>query len=138
MFSVDPTLTVVYLSLTYLGTPYRFGGTDSTGFDCSGFVGTVLKKLGYSPPRTASAMAEWAEPVPLDSIKPGDLLFFDYYKKPIGHVGIYVGDGKVVHASSKRGVVIDPLRWHRKHLVKAGRVPIPYRITLTLDRPVFP
>ena len=132
---MDPTLAVLYVSLSYLGAPYRYGGTDSTGFDCSGFVSTVLKKFGYSPPRTASEMAKWARPVPIDSMRPGDLLFFDYYKRPIGHVGIYLGNGKMIHASSKRGVVIDDLRWHRKHLVKVGRVPLPLRIASTFDTP---
>jgi len=136
--SLDLTLAVLYLSLPYLGVPYRYGGTDTSGFDCSGFVATVLKELGHSPPRTASQMYRWAKPVPLDSMRPGDLLFFDYFKKPVGHVGIYLGDGLMVHASSKRGVVVDSLRWHRKHLVGVGRVPLPLRITPTFDEVVDP
>jgi len=130
---LDPTLAVLYVSLSYLGTPYRYGGDDTTGFDCSGFVGAVLRKFGYKPPRTAGAMYRWAKPVPADSMKPGDLLFFDYFKRPVGHVGIYLGDGLMIHASSKRGVVIDPLRWHRRHLVGVGRVPLPLRIARTFD-----
>jgi cell wall-associated NlpC family hydrolase len=101
--------SVVVLARQQIGTRYRFGGTTPNGgFDCSGFVKYVLAALQISLPRTAQQQAGVGATVPKDttSLKPGDLLTFGRGNK-VTHIGIYVGDGRYVHASPKAGRVIE-------------------------------
>jgi cell wall-associated NlpC family hydrolase len=101
--------SVVVLARQQIGTRYRFGGTTPKGgFDCSGFVRYVLAALQISLPRTAHQQASVGAIVPKDttSLKPGDLLTFGRGTK-VTHIGIYVGDGRYVHASPKAGRVIE-------------------------------
>jgi cell wall-associated NlpC family hydrolase len=95
-------------ALRFLGDPYVFGGTTSRGFDCSGFVQHVFAMLGISIPRTADAQYDAGHRV-VGGMKPGDLVFFQTYTAGPSHVGIYLGNGKFVHASSSRGVTISHL-----------------------------
>ncbi len=90
-------------ALSLLGTPYKFGGTNpEKGLDCSGFVRQVYKQSAeVSLPHNAKAMSQAGETVNKDELKPGDLVFFNTLKKPFSHVGIYAGEGKFVHASSR-------------------------------------
>ena len=90
-------------ALSLLGTPYKFGGTNpEKGLDCSGFVRQVYKQsTEVSLPHNAKAMSQAGETVNKDELKPGDLVFFNTLKKPFSHVGIYAGEGKFVHASSR-------------------------------------
>ncbi len=86
-------------AVQFVGNPYVYGGTSLTnGADCSGFVQSVYKHFGYSLPRTAASQAGAGRQVSLDSLQPGDLLFYHGY----GHVAIYIGGGQVVHASNKK------------------------------------
>jgi hypothetical protein len=87
----------VAIATQYLGTPYRWGGTDpKTGLDCSGFTQLVYGRLGIDLPRTSGAQAGTGTAVgSLADAQPGDLLFFG---SPVHHVGIYVGDGKMIDA----------------------------------------
>ncbi len=101
----------------YLGTPYRSGGSLETGraTDCSGFVQFIYQKSNIDLPRSSSEQAQAGAVVTrtLDFAKmlPGDLLFFGRGGRQIGHVGIYLGDGQMIHASSsRRGVVISDLQ----------------------------
>lgn len=95
----------------FRGIRYSYGGTSpSTGFDCSGFVQFVFKNFGINLERTAADMAKTnGVRVSYSEIKPGDLLFFDTDggKNYINHVGIYLGGGKFIHASSARGRVTE-------------------------------
>lgn len=104
---VDLADAIVSEALSHVGTPYLWGGTDSSGFDCSGLVYRVFGDNGISLPRTAGAMAAAGTVVSRDSLLPGDLLIF---QNP-GHVGIYIGDGNFVHSSSYRniGVTVTPI-----------------------------
>jgi cell wall-associated NlpC family hydrolase len=95
-------------ALRFLGTPYVFGGTSSSGFDCSGFVQHVFAMLGMSIPRTADAQYYSAGRAK-GGIKVGDLVFFQTYEPGPSHVGIYLGRGKFVHASSSHGVMVSNL-----------------------------
>lgn len=84
----------------FIGLPYLWGGMSSFGFDCSGFSYTMCKANGYIIPRDAHDQAASGEKVELDSMEPGDLLFFAYEegKGSLHHVGIYYGDGKLLHS----------------------------------------
>jgi cell wall-associated NlpC family hydrolase len=94
-------------ALRFLGVPYVFGGTTAEGFDCSGFVQHVFAMLGIGLPRTADAQYDVGRPA-VGGPRPGDLVFFDTYGG-VSHVGIYLGHGKFVHASSSRGVMVSHL-----------------------------
>jgi len=94
-------------ALRFLGVPYSFGGTSSSGFDCSGFVQHVFAMLGIALPRTADAQYDVGHRA-VGGAHPGDLVFFDTYGG-VSHVGIYLGGGKFVHASSSHGVMVSRL-----------------------------
>ncbi len=101
------TRRIISSSLNYIGVPYVFGGTTPSGFDCSGFTSYVFANAGVYIPRTADA--QYAVGTPVSNPEPGDLVFFQTYEPGPSHVGIYLGDGRFVNASSSRGVAIDSL-----------------------------
>ena len=84
----------------YLGVPYVWGGTSPSGFDCSGFTHYVFLKNGITIPRTSALQYNEGTWVSKDQLRPGDLVFFTTYKPGPSHVGIYIGNGQFVHASS--------------------------------------
>jgi cell wall-associated NlpC family hydrolase len=101
--------SIVVVARSQIGTRYRFGGTTPKGgFDCSGLVRYVLAALKISLPRTAAQQASIGDNVPKDTtrLRPGDLLTFGRGNK-VTHIGIYVGNGRYVHASPKAGRVIE-------------------------------
>jgi cell wall-associated NlpC family hydrolase len=95
-------------ALRFLGTPYVFGGTSSSGFDCSGFVQHVYAMAGIPLPRTADAQYDVGKPA-LGGPRVGDLVFFETYTEGVSHVGVYLGKGEFVHASSSHGVMVSKL-----------------------------
>lgn len=95
-------------AISLIGTPYVWGGnTPDSGFDCSGLIVYVYNNSGIKLPRTTSAMSSMKKPnVSRDSLKTGDLVFFATAGgRKVSHAGIYVGDGRFVHAPSTGGVV---------------------------------
>lgn len=92
----------VDLAKSKVGSPYRYGATGPNAFDCSGLVSWAFKKAGKSLPRTSRAQSKVGTPVSRDELQPGDLVFF---YKPVSHVGIYIGDNKIVHASTRKSPV---------------------------------
>ena len=103
--------SIVALARAQLGTRYRLGGESPRAFDCSGLVQYVMHALDFSLPRTAREQARVGTPVPTDTaqLRAGDLLLFGR-KGKVTHIGIYVGNGQFVHASTKaRRVVERPL-----------------------------
>jgi cell wall-associated NlpC family hydrolase len=102
---------VVEDAMSWLGSPYRMGGSARNGIDCSGLVRAVYSSLGLSLPRTAAGQFQVGSPIGEADLRPGDLVFFkNTYKSGISHVGIYIGDGRFVHAAGrKRGVVVTAL-----------------------------
>jgi cell wall-associated NlpC family hydrolase len=93
------------------GIPYRYGGASTRGFDCSGFVMTVLAKHGVKLPHRAADQYNRGKTVPRGQEMPGDLVFFrNTSRRGISHVGIYAGDGEFIHSSSSaNGIVISRL-----------------------------
>ena len=109
----------------YLGIPYRFGGEGPTGIDCSSFVQQVFGKQQIHLPRTAREQINMGSEVPAGELKKGDLLFFHTYASYPSHVGIYLGDGKMIHASSAKGeVTVSDINsnYYRSHFIAAKRV----------------
>ena len=100
---------VVSDSMNYLGVPYVFGGTTPNGFDCSGYVRYVFANAGVYLPRTADAQYEVGYSVSTSELVPGDLVFFSTYEPGPSHVGIYLGDGDFINASSSQGVSVASL-----------------------------
>jgi cell wall-associated NlpC family hydrolase len=89
----------------FLGTPYRFGGEGADGIDCSSFVQQVFREHRIELPRTAREQRMAGAEVAPQELRKGDLLFFETYSPSPSHVGIYLGDGKMIHASSVKGEV---------------------------------
>jgi len=96
-------------ALSKLGSPYVYGATGPNAFDCSGLTQWAFKQVGISIPRTAEAQAGSGTPVSRDQLQPGDLVFF---YSPVSHVGIYAGNGNVVHASTEgQPVKVAPMQY---------------------------
>ncbi|MEK4128718.1 C40 family peptidase [Solibacillus sp. FSL W8-0474] len=114
------------ISSKYIGVRYSYGGTSAKGFDCSGYVRHVFKELGItSLERTSSDMYNQGTSVKKSELEPGDLVFFNTSGKRVSHVGIYIGSGKFIHASTSKGVIKtsinDKYYWGNKY-VGAKRV----------------
>ena len=92
-------------ALSLRGAPYRWGGTDPNGFDCSGLVTYVFGQHGLPMPREARDQFKVGKTVPRDRLEPGDLVFFSTVAPGASHVGIAIGGDQFVHAPSERGVV---------------------------------
>jgi cell wall-associated NlpC family hydrolase len=81
-----------------IGSPYRYGGAGPEAFDCSGLVNYVHRQLGVLTPRTAAQQYAGARSIPRADLQPGDLVFFRLSGGAVSHVGVYVGNGRFVHA----------------------------------------
>ena len=120
---------LVMQAMGLLGVPYRSGGTsEEKGFDCSGFVRYMYEKsVGLVLPRRAEEQAKVTEEISRSELKPGDLVFFNTLKRTFSHVGIYVGDGKFIHAPRPgKAVRVDDMReaYWQKRFNGARRVQI--------------
>jgi len=113
-YGVNPNLLTVqnieYIAKSFLGTPYVWGATGPNKFDCSGFTQWVYRDSGINIPRVSRDQARVGQYVSYDQLQRGDMVFFDTHKKRTGrvsHVGIYLGGGNFIHASSAgKSVVI--------------------------------
>jgi cell wall-associated NlpC family hydrolase len=123
----DAANAVLFRAIALVGTPYRYGGnTPAGGFDCSGLVGYVfMDAAGVTLPRTSSDMSDLrARKLDREDLEAGDLVFFAEGRH-VGHVGIYVGEGRFVHAPNSGGTVrLDRLdgAWWNEHFVYGKRV----------------
>lgn len=129
LFAFDVESDIVARSQTYIGCAYRTGGTKPPEFDCSGFVGFIVRPYVPRLPRLSRDMADSGTPVAKDALLPGDLVFFATTEVPgaISHVALYLGNGSIVHAISdgpERGVRVTPLdaRYWKTHYQRAVRV----------------
>lgn len=116
------TSDLVSTAMGFLGVPYRRGGTSAeTGFDCSGFVRNIFEQTrGLVLPRKAADQARSTEKIDKKDLQPGDLVFFNTMRRTFSHVGIYIGDGKFLHAPrTGRDVTVSSLAsgyWAQKFL----------------------
>ncbi|TFU94271.1 NlpC/P60 family protein [Barnesiella sp. WM24] len=118
---------IVEEALTWLGTPYRYGGSDYSGTDCSGLTMKVyFKALGLSIPRNSAQQQKFCKAIKKGALTTGDLLFFatGKDKKKVSHVGLYLGDGQFIHASASRGVIISNVneRYYTSNYHSSGHV----------------
>jgi cell wall-associated NlpC family hydrolase len=123
---LDPLrLQVIFSAMQQVGVPYAWGGATPSGFDCSGLVQYVYRNAGLALPRTAAEQLGAASPLPLRDAVPGDLLFFRD-QGSTSHVGIYIGDGRFVHAPrTGRTVSLETFEgsaYWRARFAGAGRV----------------
>jgi hypothetical protein len=120
MASADSATNLVNTARSYIGTPYSYGGTTTSGFDCSGYTQYVFKQQGISIPRTTDQQYAMGTPVAKDDLKTGDLVFFNTSGSGVSHDGIYIGSGKFIHSSSSKGVMIssinDPAYWGSRYI----------------------
>jgi cell wall-associated NlpC family hydrolase len=121
---------MITFAKSFLGVPYRYGGTTPSGFDCSGFINYIFGNYGFSLVRTSYGLAELGETVSLSTIQPGDLMFFkgsNAKSSSVGHVAMVIevlpDDVKFIHAANG-GVRIDNLKtkYYIQRYVKAKRL----------------
>jgi len=107
----------------YMGVRYKFGAKtgNTSSFDCSSFTQYIFRQHGVDIPRSSKQQSKVGKYVPKSQLKPGDLVFF---YSPIHHVGIYIGNGKVMHTYGKPGVTISSINsgWWKDHYTTARRV----------------
>lgn len=123
--SASSAASLVDSARSFLGVKYVYGGTTSSGFDCSGYTQVVFKKAGISIPRTTGSQYATGKAVAKSNLQTGDLVFFNTSGRGVSHVGIYVGSNNFIHASTSQGVMIssinDPHYWGSRY-VGARRV----------------
>ena len=127
----DKVASIISFAKTFLGTPYHWGGTTPTGFDCSGFINYIFGSFGFSLVRTSYSLAELGETVLLSEIQPGDLMFFRASSNTggVGHVGMVIEvtpDAiNFIHSSTSKGVTINNFKtskYYISHYVKTKRL----------------
>ncbi len=110
----------------WLGVPYRWGGNDHRGIDCSGLAVQLYREaFGFKLPRNSARQRQLGYAVQPPYLKPGDLLFFRFKSdQGIEHIGIYLGNGQFIHASRTQGVVLQRLEnpYYQKHLIVIRRI----------------
>jgi cell wall-associated NlpC family hydrolase len=114
------------VATSYLGAPYRYGGISKQGVDCSGFVCLVFRDLGWGGlPHSARKLRRLGTRISLGRAGAGDLLFFRMgFAGLVDHVGIYLGEGRFIHASSKLGVIESGMddEYYRSRFIEARRI----------------
>ncbi len=117
--------TPLDIALQQVGKPYRYGGSNPTGFDCSGLVYYSYQQSGTTIPRTSRQQLSVSRRIPVSRLRPGDLVFFSIPVTRVLHVGIYIGGNRFAHApsSGKRvGIAYLDNPYWRKHFIRAGRI----------------
>lgn len=120
---IDNTKLYMFIDEWY-GVPYKYGGKAKTGVDCSGFTCILYKEaLGKPLQGSAAGLYETCKAVKKDDLEEGDLVFFKINSDKVSHVGVYLQNNKFVHASTKKGIIINDLdeAYYKKYFFKGGR-----------------
>ena len=125
----DTVQEVIQSATSLTGVQYKYGGkSPETGFDCSGFVRYVFQQAtNLTLPHGARAISQLGQSIPIEQLRPGDLVFFNTLKTAFSHVGIYLGDGRFIHAPSSGGgikVVDMSERYWANRFNGARRLPV--------------
>jgi hypothetical protein len=112
-----PMEAMLGLSKRFLGLPYLWGGTSTYGYDCSGFVQMLYRRMGVILPRDAQPQADWSGVVPVErsALRPGDLLYFGSSDRQISHTGMYLGGGEFINATT-----------HERPIIQIDKLDSPY------------
>ncbi|MDR1416972.1 MAG: C40 family peptidase [Prevotellaceae bacterium] len=127
-FSGTEEKSLIRASAGWLGVPYRYGGQNRSGVDCSALVRNLYKEAyGITLPRSSSMIAKQAKHVKKRNLACGDLLFFTIKEKKVSHMGMYLANNKFLHASTSKGVSVADLsdKYWSKYFSGAGRVHTP-------------
>lgn len=100
---------IIATAKQYIGVPYVWGGSSPSGFDCSGFTQYVFAAHGITLPRTSTQQYSTGTWVSKGSLQPGDLVFYNTSGSGVSHLGIYIGNGQFIHASTSKGVIISEM-----------------------------
>ena len=114
-----PAKVAVWTALAQRGDAYRWGGSGPSSFDCSGLIQYVGNRVGVSLPHSSRMQSQRGVPVSKSNLRPGDLVFF---YSPVSHVGMYIGNGRIVHAPNRNSVVHVALLKHQPSYSHARRV----------------
>lgn len=123
-YSPDDNAALYEVVNEWLGVPYKYGGTDRNGIDCSAFVGVVYRKVyGINLHRTSNDILRDVELIGRTQLQEGDILFFTNSKGKVSHVGVYLKDNLFAHSSTSNGVSVSNLNdsYWKKHFYKGGR-----------------
>ena len=110
---------------SWKGVPYSYGSASKRGTDCSGFVGQVFKEVyGKKLHRSSKDLIKDVRYISKRNLKTGDLIFFKIKSRKVSHVAIYVADNKFIHATTRKGVMVDDMsnKYYKKYYYKSGRV----------------
>lgn len=116
---ISQASAIIATAKKYIGVPYLWGGTTPKGFDCSGYVQYVFNAHGITLPRTSREQYTAGYAVSKSKLQPGDLVFFNTSGSGVSHLGIYIGDGQFIHASTSKGVIIAELNtsyWSSRYI----------------------
>src|ERR1700712_2418751 len=131
--SATSNMKLFHFVYDWIGTPYRFGGSSRRGIDCSAFTKELYSQVfNMDIQRSSRDIFSMVSPVRKDDLKEGDLVFFKIHSRRISHVGIYLGNNKFAHASS-RGVAISSLDddYYSRYFYKGGRMLASFKSELT-------
>jgi gamma-D-glutamyl-L-lysine dipeptidyl-peptidase len=112
-----PVGELIAWSKRFVGLPYLWGGTSTYGYDCSGFIQMLFRRLGYSLPRDAGPQADWEgfKPVERAELLPGDLLYFGSAPEKISHTGMYIGNGQFINATAYQRPMVQICNLNDEH-----------------------
>lgn len=123
--SSEKIKAVIDFAYAQLGKPYKYGAVGMSSFDCSGLTVTAYRQIGVSIPRVSRDQSNFGTLIAKQDMKAGDLVFFNTTGRGVSHVGMYVGNGEFIHASSSgRGVVVDSISdgYYAQRFVNARRI----------------